>query len=80
MLRIFGYDRNYYIGISGDEKYTLVYDHLDEDVPTTKIVDWKRSDAIKQGPGTNRLKEALIGDTIELYVTTDCSKLSGMTA
>lgn len=69
MLRSLGYERNYYFfAISGEGEYTLVYDHLDEDVPTTKIIDWTPSKAINLGQATNHSIAVLIGDTIELYV------------
>jgi len=68
MLRVFGTDLDFYLfGISGDGRYTLIYDHLQKEGAAIRIVDWKPSTAIKQGQATNHLKAVLIGDTIELY-------------
>ena len=58
----------YYFAISGDRRYTLVYDNLDVEEPTTDLVSWRFSDAINPGKQTNRLKVVAIGNTIELYV------------
>ncbi|MCP4140518.1 MAG: hypothetical protein GY755_09555 [Chloroflexi bacterium] len=58
----------YYFGVSGEGNYTLVYDNLDIDEPTTKLVHWKHSSAINTGASTNHIKAVLIGDSIALYV------------
>ena len=58
----------YYFGISGEGSYTLVYDNLDIDEPTTKLIHWKRSSAIKTGANTNHIKVIAIANKIELYV------------
>ncbi|MBT3190283.1 MAG: hypothetical protein HN736_15405 [Anaerolineae bacterium] len=58
----------YYFGISGDGNYTLVYDNLNENKPTTKLIDWKYSDAINIGSSSNHLKVMAVGDTFQLYV------------
>ncbi len=58
----------YYFAISGDGNYTLVFDNLDAQEPTTKLIHWTPSSAIKTGASTNHIKIVAVGNTFELYV------------
>jgi hypothetical protein len=68
MIRYYDATKDYCFGVPGDGNYTLVYDNLDVDEPTTKLIHWKYSSAIKTGANTNHIKVVAIGNKIELYV------------
>ena len=69
MLRYDDINREYYyFAISGDGNYTFVFDNLDAQEPTTKLIPWTSSSKINTSTSTNHIRVIAQGNTFELYV------------